>query len=126
MDPYPFIHSLYATVDVSPSYEFEKIGRGHGIFTYYLVNGLFGKADNEIVGDKNGWITLWELATWLKKIVEQKSDTLFRKKQSPQYCCISGDTKIFTKVDPVFFKSYDSLIATIENSIDDTLYTKTG
>lgn len=116
----PSFHTLYATREGAPAFESKDIGRGHGIFTYYLVDGLFGKADNEAGGDKNGYVTLLELGTWLKTSVPKKSDTLFKSRQLPDYCCTANDDRIITKVDSAFFRNYDSIDVVFESLLRDT------
>ena len=55
----------------------------HGMFSYYLMEGLSGNADND--NDKN--ITLGELYSYLSEKVKDKSSKLGRQ-QNPQ---LSGD-----------------------------------
>ena len=55
----------------------------HGMFSYYLMEGLSGNADI----DKNKEITLGELYTYLSKKVKDKSTRIGRQ-QNPQ---LSGD-----------------------------------
>src|SRR5690606_31266495 len=45
--------------------------QGHGAFTYYLVKGLRGEADDE--GDGDGVVTADELWSYLRKKVEEAS-----------------------------------------------------
>ena len=64
----------------------------HGLFSYYLMEGLTGNADI----DKNKEITLGELYTYLSEIVKSKSLKIGRQ-QNPQ---LSGDKeKILVKLN---------------------------
>lgn len=64
----------------------------HGLFSYYLMEGLTGNADI----DKNKEITLGELHTYLSEIVKNKSLKIGRQ-QNPQ---LSGDKeKILVKLN---------------------------
>jgi len=64
----------------------------HGLFSYYLMEGLTGNADI----DKNKEITLGELHTYLSEIVKSKSLKIGRQ-QNPQ---LSGDKeKILVKLN---------------------------
>ena len=47
------------------SYEENKWGGGHGVFTYYLVRGLRGEAD----ADSDGFVRLGELFDFVRKNV---------------------------------------------------------
>ena len=64
----------------------------HGLFSYYLMEGLTGNA----YIDKNKEITLGELYTYLSEIVKSKSLKIGRQ-QNPQ---LSGDKeKILVKLN---------------------------
>ena len=60
------------------SAEDKKWGGGHGLFTYYLVKGLAGAADEE--GDKNGNVSLNELEDYVKKHVRNDSRNVLTNK----------------------------------------------
>jgi caspase domain-containing protein len=63
--------------DVSElSEESEKWGGGHGVFTYYLLQGLQGEADS----NKDGTVTAGELFTYLSERVSKATDG----QQNPQ------------------------------------------
>ena len=56
-------------------------GRGpHGLFTYYLLDGLAGAADS----DADGWITDVELYAHVSNQVPQQANALQNHKQNPQ------------------------------------------
>ncbi|MCK4421513.1 caspase family protein [candidate division WOR-3 bacterium] len=52
----------------------------HGLFTYYLLKGLRGKADN----DNNGWIELGELYDYVKKNVYKVARNELYTDQTPK------------------------------------------
>lgn len=64
------------------SMESDKWGGGHGAFTYYLLQGMKGKADIE--GNKNGIVTLAEAFDFL-------SDKVKRATQSAQHPDTAGN-----------------------------------
>jgi uncharacterized caspase-like protein len=63
--------------DISESsYEDERWGNGHGVFTYYLLKGLAGEADR----NHDGIVTAGELFAYIKQEVPQATDG----KQNPR------------------------------------------
>ncbi len=54
------------------SQESEKWGGGHGAFTYFLLNGLYGKAD--IAGNYNGVITITEAFDYVSNMVKYETE----------------------------------------------------
>lgn len=62
--------------------EFETSEKGHGVFTYYLLDGLYGKAD--ITGNYNGIITITEAFDYVEGRVKYATRNL-------QHPVISGD-----------------------------------
>ncbi len=64
------------------SMESDQWGGGHGVFTYYLLEGMKGKADEE--GNKNGIVTLAEAFDFLEEKVK-------RATQNAQHPAISGN-----------------------------------
>lgn len=66
---------ISASDDKQLSQEGQQWGRGHGVFTYYLLKGLQGDADY----NKDGHITLGELIPYLSEKVRRET----RNAQSP-------------------------------------------
>lgn len=64
------------------SLESDKWGSGHGAFTYFLLEGLNGKAD--VAGNYNGIVTIAEAFDYLENKVK-------RATQNAQHPIISGD-----------------------------------
>ncbi|MEO8150387.1 MAG: caspase family protein [Bacteroidia bacterium] len=73
------------------SYEDKQWGNGHGAFTWYLVNGMQGAADED--GDKK--ITVDELQTYVIRNVKKDTRKL-GKVQTPFYCCNSFNTEVIS------------------------------
>ncbi len=46
-------------------------GKGHGLFTYYLLDGLHGLADD--LGDRDGTVTLGEIYDYVSQIVPKEA-----------------------------------------------------
>ena len=53
--------------------------RGHGLFTYVLMEGLKGKADLK----KDGFITVLGLADYVEEEVVKLSESVFKRQQTP-------------------------------------------
>jgi WD40 repeat protein len=53
--------------------------RGHGLFTYVLIEGLQGKADIK----KEGFITIYGLADFVEEQVVKLSEEVFKRQQTP-------------------------------------------
>ena len=64
------LFSLTASRDREQSFESEKWGGGHGIFTYYVVKGLEGEADT----DGDGVVSADELAEYVHTNVRLATD----------------------------------------------------
>ena len=62
--------------------ESDKWGNGHGAFTFFLLEGLYGKAD--IVGNYNGIITITEAFDYAENMVKYAT-------QNAQHPVITGD-----------------------------------
>ena len=61
-------HALMTASDISESsFEDERWGGGHGVFTYFLLQGLGGAAD----GDKDGVVTAGELFPYVRAAVRK-------------------------------------------------------
>jgi uncharacterized caspase-like protein len=53
--------------------------KGHGLFTYVLMEGLQGKADIK----KEGFITIYGLADYVGEQVLKLSEEVFKRQQTP-------------------------------------------
>jgi uncharacterized caspase-like protein len=53
--------------------------KGHGLFTYVLIEGLQGKADIK----KEGFITIYGLADYVDEHVIKLSEAIFKRQQTP-------------------------------------------
>lgn len=102
---------MLATGAGEVSIESPLIGNGHGLFTFYLIDGLSGLADKED-GNNNGEVTLAELQDWVRRKVRLKADQQFRTKQVPYFCCGEKDNSSLVKVDSVFFEQWGIIKAT--------------
>jgi predicted TPR repeat methyltransferase len=65
------LFSLTASRDRERSYESADWGGGHGIFTYYLVKGMEGAADES----RDGIVTADELAEYVRRNVREATNT---------------------------------------------------
>ncbi|RPI09828.1 MAG: tetratricopeptide repeat protein, partial [Acidobacteriales bacterium] len=64
------VFSLTASRDRERSFESPDWGGGHGIFTYYVVRGMEGEADE----NRNGVVTADELAEYVRRNVREATD----------------------------------------------------
>ncbi len=95
---------MLATGAGQESLEDATIGAGHGLFTYYLVDGLTGVADAE--GTKDNKITLEEIQKYVDKNVPAVAQQRFKRKQDPFFCCNENSSKIISIVDTVYLKKW--------------------
>ncbi len=97
---------LIATGPNQVAFEHKDYGKGHGLFTYYLIEGLIGKADED--GDKDGVVSYTDLKDYVPKQVRLETSRKdpnnpdikkFPSVQVPEFCCDGLTTSIFSKVD---------------------------
>lgn len=95
---------MLATGAGQESLEDATIGTGHGLFTYFLVDGLAGMADSMGTPDKK--TTLAELQQYVQKNVPSVARDVFKRKQDPFICCAEFNDKVISIVDPDYFKKW--------------------
>ena len=98
---------MLATGAGQESLEDASIGNGHGLFTYYLVDGLNGLADND--GNKDSKVTVEEIQKYVEKNVPSVAKERFKRKQEPYFCCSENSSKIVSIVDPAYLKKWQEL-----------------
>lgn len=78
------------------SFEDKKWGNGRGVFSFYLINGLLGLADNTNTPD--GKISLYELKTYVEQNVmnDTKSLSTGEPRQTPEF---RGDKQVLCRVN---------------------------
>ncbi|MEQ1676889.1 MAG: outer membrane beta-barrel protein, partial [Chitinophagaceae bacterium] len=81
-----------------------SIGNGHGLFTYYLVDGLSGVADN--IGPPDNKVSYEEIKSYVDKNVPSVAQQRFRKKQDPYFCCTENSNKIISIVDTAYLSNW--------------------
>ncbi len=82
------------------SVEDKRWGNGHGVFTWYLVNGLSGKADED--GDNN--ISFYELKNYVEQNVVRDTRALGNV-QTPYHCCNQYNERFLSVKDKDFQES---------------------
>jgi tetratricopeptide (TPR) repeat protein len=94
------------------SFEDKKWGNGRGVFSFYLINGLLGLADNPATPD--GKVSLQELKTYVEDNVgnDTKSPTTGEPRQTPDF---KGDKQILSKVN---MQAKNALLAQKGNNSD--------
>ena len=95
---------MLATGAGQESLEDATIGAGHGLFTYYLVDGLTGVADS--TGTVDNKITLEEIQKYVDKNVPAVAQQRFKRKQDPFFCCNDNSSKVISIVDPEYLRKW--------------------
>lgn len=95
---------MLATAAGQESLEDVSIGNGHGLFTYYLVDGLSGLADTE--GAPDNKITFKEIKSYVDKNVPSLALRQFKKKQDPYFCCNEFNENVVSRVDTAYLQKW--------------------
>jgi tetratricopeptide (TPR) repeat protein len=95
---------MLATGAGQESLEDASIGSGHGLFTYYLVDGLTGMADS--IGTVDEKITLAEIQKYVDNHVPSIAQQRFKRKQDPFFCCNENSEKIVSIVDKNYLEKW--------------------
>jgi tetratricopeptide (TPR) repeat protein len=98
---------MLATGAGQESLEDASIGAGHGLFTYYLVDGLSGLADSS--GTVDNKITLEEIQKYVDKNVPAVAQQRFKRKQDPFFCCNENSSKVISIVDTAYLHKWQML-----------------
>ncbi len=96
---------MLATGAGQESMEDANIGTGHGLFTYYLVDGLSGNADG--YEGKDGKITLIELRSYVLSKVPSMAIQKYKRKQEPFICCDEVGQRPIAFVDSAFLQTWE-------------------
>jgi tetratricopeptide (TPR) repeat protein len=95
---------MLATAAGQRSWEDPTIGNGHGLFTWYLVDGLSGMADSSANPDNR--ITVEEIQKYVQKNVPTIAQQRFKSKQEPYFCCTENSSKVVSIVDPAYLQKW--------------------
>lgn len=95
---------MLATAAGQESLEDASIGNGHGLFTWYLVDGLSGVADTE--GNPDNRVTYAEIKAYVDKNVPSVARQRFNRNQDPVFCCNDKSDIVISKVDPVYLQQW--------------------
>jgi tetratricopeptide (TPR) repeat protein len=95
---------MLATGAGQESLEDANIGTGHGLFTYYLVDGLSGFADTK--GNSDQKITFKELQSYIGSNVPAIAQEKYKRKQDPYFCCEEFGQKSIAIVDSGFMRKW--------------------
>lgn len=94
---------MLATAAGQESLEHASIGNGHGLFTYYLVDGLAGSADS-LRPDKK--IDFAEIQRYISNNVPLIAQQQFKRDQQPYFCCSEFNQKIIGLVDTAYLNNW--------------------
>ncbi len=97
---------MLATGAGQESLEDASIGTGHGLFTYYLVDGLNGMADTVGGSAPDNQITLAEIQKYVDMNVPAIAEERFRRKQDPFFCCNENSEKVVALVDTAYLNKW--------------------
>ena len=87
--------------------ESPKIGNGHGLFTWYLIAGLSGDADNEgDAADHDGKVSLAEITSYVKNHVRKEAKALFNANQVPVFLPPDKDLETIAMVDSGTYRNW--------------------
>ncbi len=95
---------MLATGAGQESLEDISIGNGHGLFTYYLVDGLNGVADT--IGGSDKKVTFREIQAYVDKNVPFVAEQRFQRKQDPYFCCTESSEKVISIVDTAYLQKW--------------------
>ena len=95
---------MLATGAGQESLEDASIGNGHGLFTYYLVDGLRGLADSMNIKDYQ--VTLSEIKSYVDANVKEVARKRFNKTQSPFFCCDDKNENVVSIVDSLYLINF--------------------
>ena len=95
---------MLATGAGQESMEDASIGSGHGLFTYYLIDGLSGMAD--VNGTPDNKITVEEIQKYVQKNVPLIALKQFKRKQDPYFCCPENLNKVVSIVDTAYLRKW--------------------
>ncbi len=95
---------MLATGAGQESLEDASIGTGHGLFTYYLVDGLTGAADS--IGTPDSKVTYNEIQTYVDKNVPSIALQRFKRKQDPVFCCTENSERVISRVDQAYLQNW--------------------
>jgi tetratricopeptide (TPR) repeat protein len=98
---------MLATGAGQESLEDASIGSGHGLFTYYLVDGLSGLADTK--GNSDQRISLKELQRYIGANVPSIAQEKYKRKQDPFFCCTESDNTNIALVDSSFMRKWTAM-----------------
>ncbi|HEX7902565.1 MAG TPA: tetratricopeptide repeat protein [Chitinophagaceae bacterium] len=97
---------MLATGAGQESLEDASIGAGHGLFTYYLIDGLNGMADSVGTGVSDYKITLAEIQKYVDINVPAIAQQRFKRKQEPFFCCSENSEKLVGIVDTAYLNKW--------------------
>ncbi len=95
---------MLATAAGEASLEDASIGNGHGLFTYYLVDGLSGLAD--LNGGPDQKVTFQEIQSYIGNNVPSIALQRFKRKQDPYFCCNENSEKVISTVDTAYLSKW--------------------
>ncbi|RVU00131.1 tetratricopeptide repeat protein [Mucilaginibacter limnophilus] len=104
---YPGELQMLSTEAGTESYEHSKVGNGHGLFTYYLIDALYGAADIEgEAANNNGKVEFEELSSWVRNKVRKDAMLYFKKEQRPVFKPVEKYSEVISVVDKNSYEAW--------------------
>lgn len=104
------------------AYEDTYFGGGHGVFTYYLIKGLSGHADQ----DNDGIVTWEEIEFYVRNQVRLASNERYGYNQRPVFCCPEHATIPLSQKDESLLDEINSLSQLANLIATDGIYDLAG
>ncbi|HNR17306.1 MAG TPA: caspase family protein [Chitinophagaceae bacterium] len=95
---------MLATAAGQESLEDSSIGNGHGLFTWYLVDGLSGVADS--ISGADNKVTFQEIKKYVESNVPSVALQRFKRKQEPYFCCDENSEKVISTVNTAYLEKW--------------------
>lgn len=112
---------MLATAAGQESLEDASIGNGHGLFTWYLVDGLTGMAD--AAGKPDGKISFGEISAYVDNNVASLAMQKFKKSQDPYFCCSENNDKVISTVDTAYLQQWLKIKKQLERRSGKNIFT---
>jgi tetratricopeptide (TPR) repeat protein len=102
--------------------ESPKIGNGHGLFTWYLVAGLSGEADQRSNnGDNDGKVSLAEITDFVGTKVRVDANQIFKAIQIPVILSPDDATKTVANVDSSTYHNWQLAESMVHQNSGNTM-----
>lgn len=81
--------------------ENKSYANGHGLFTFFLIDGLSGAGDKAPFGNEDGMVSIQELSMYVPMMVRNDATKKYQKDQNPRFTFITNQVPL-SRVDESF------------------------